>query len=128
MEVLEKAIRKALVGGRLPCAAAFSLAQRQAVDPLVVGEEANRLSIRISHCQLGLFGYQQTDKGRIVSPAEEVREDVEHALCAHLVHGRLPCKEAWEIALEQGLSKLEVANAAQALNVRISACQLGCFT
>ena len=128
MHGLGNAIRAALVEGKLPCAQAFVLAAKQEVEPSQAGQEASRLGIRINRCQLGLFGYEEQGEKRIVKPEASVSESLKEAIHARLVEGRLPCRAAWEIAEEHGLSKLEVANAVEGLKLRISACQLGCFT
>ncbi|MDP6043268.1 MAG: hypothetical protein QGG79_01235 [Dehalococcoidales bacterium] len=52
---LEGKIKSSLVDDRLPCAVAFQIAREVKVSPREVGEAANRLSIKISHCQLGCF-------------------------------------------------------------------------
>jgi hypothetical protein len=44
-----------MVNGRLPCAIAFKIAKELKVSPRDVGEAANRLSVKISSCQLGCF-------------------------------------------------------------------------
>ncbi len=128
MHGLESAIREALVEEKLSCAQAFVVAAKQGVEPIQVGQEASRLGIRINRCQLGLFGYDEQGEKRIVKPEAFVTESLKEAIQARLVEGRLPCRAAWEIAEELGLSKLEVANAVEGLKLRISACQLGCFT
>lgn len=127
MTSLERAIQESLVGGKLPCVNAFLVAEGEGVAPRAVGGEATRLSIRISRCQLGLFGYESTGQKRIVHPEEKVSRQLERAIRVRLIDGRLPCEAAWEIASQQKLSKLDVATAAETLHVRISACQLGCF-
>jgi len=127
MEELERAIRDALIEGKLPCAQAFVIAAQHGVEPIKVGQEATRLGIKINRCQLGLFGYEDQGKRRIVQPAKAVSKELEKALCSRLDGDRLTCLSAWEIAEEHGLSTLEVANAVESLNLRISACQLGCF-
>jgi len=55
MDEIEQAIRAALVNGKLQCAQAFRIADEYQTEPLVVGQLATRLGIRISHCQLGCF-------------------------------------------------------------------------
>ena len=55
MDKIEEAIRAALVNGKLQCAQAFRIADEYQTKPLVVGQLATRLGIRISHCQLGCF-------------------------------------------------------------------------
>lgn len=128
MNSLERAIRAALVHDKLPCAQAFAVAAKQRVAPIKIGEEATRLGIRISRCQLGLFGYADQGEKRIVQPAASVDGELEEAVRTQLIDDRLPCVKAWEIAEEHALSKLEIANVVEGLGFRVSACQLGCFT
>jgi len=52
---LETKIKSTLVDGRLPCAIAFRIARELKVSPREVGDAANRLSVKISNCQLGCF-------------------------------------------------------------------------
>ena len=128
MDELEKAIRAALIEDKLPCARAFAVVEEHGVLPQLVGREATRLGIRISRCQLGLFGYDDLGNKRIVHPAEEVSAELKAAIVSRLVAKKLSCKAAWEIAAEFKLSKLKVASAIEALGIRFSNCQLGCFT
>ena len=124
---LIRAMEEAQVDGRLPCPGAFAVASRLGLEPRRAGEEATRRGIKISLCQLGLFGHATEGKGRIVDAAIEVPPVVERALRSRLVQGKLPCRTAWDAAELLGLSRLEVANAAESLGIRIPACQLGCF-
>jgi hypothetical protein len=54
-EDLEAAIRKAMIDGRLPCAAAFHLATDFKLAKIRVSSACEKLKIRISACQLGAF-------------------------------------------------------------------------
>ena len=40
----------------LPCGLAFQIAEDLGVTPLLVGQAANQLGIKIVNCQLGCFG------------------------------------------------------------------------
>ena len=51
----QHAIRSALVDGRLPCAAAWKIAESLAITKRAVKNACDRLSIKISPCQLGAF-------------------------------------------------------------------------
>jgi hypothetical protein len=124
-ERIAKAIRERVSEGVLRCVDAFRIAEEMAVMPLDVGEAADALEVRLARCQLGLFGYD--GKRRIVQPAEQVAPELEQAIRDGLVAGQLPCTEAWAIAARFGLSKLDVANAAEKLEIRIGQCQLGVF-
>ncbi len=128
-ERLEQAIREALVDEQLPCAEAFRIAKEVKVSPAQVGEAANELGLRMARCQLGLFGYGPKAEGkhRIVEPLPEVPPELAEAIRAGLEDGRLPCARLWQIAKQQGRSKLEVSGAAEAMGVRVARCQLGCF-
>ena len=53
---LESRIKASLVNGRLPCPAAFQIARELNVSLSEVGEAVENLNIRVSECQLGLFG------------------------------------------------------------------------
>ena len=128
MSGLESVIREAMVEGKLSCAQAFVVAAKQRVEPIKIGEEVTRLGLRINRCQLGLFGYDEQGEKRIVKPEASISENLKETIQARLVEGRLPCRAAWEIAKEHDFPKLKVANAAEGLNLRISACQLGCFS
>ncbi|MBM4466681.1 MAG: hypothetical protein FJ014_14200, partial [Chloroflexi bacterium] len=69
-------IKESLTEGRLPCASAFKVARRLEVSPQQVGELADELNVKISRCQLGLFGHG-SDKGKSLEPAQEVGEELQ---------------------------------------------------
>jgi hypothetical protein len=112
-------------GGELPCAVAFQVAEELGVEPEEVGFTADRLGLRLTKCQLGLYGY--SGGGKLVEPAESVSEELESAIKGRLENGKLPCEKAWEVASLLRLRKLAVARACEALGIKISACQLGSF-
>ena len=111
--------------GELPCAVAFSIAEETKVPPEEVGFTLDMLGVRVVKCQLGLYGYKPGK--RIVQPAEKVSPDLEKAIRASLVNGRLACATAWQIAKQFEIRKMEVSSACEALGIKISACQLGSF-
>jgi len=52
---LEIAIRENLVEGRLPCVAAWEIAERKRIPRMDVASVCEKLKIRIKPCQLGAF-------------------------------------------------------------------------
>lgn len=126
MDELDPAIRSALVNGRLPCEDAFTLATKHHIPAGRIGEAADRLGIRISRCQLGLFGFEAQAPERVAA-ASHVGAALREAIEALLTEGKLPCAAAWTIATALGRPKLHVSAAAEALGVKISRCQLRCF-
>jgi hypothetical protein len=110
----------------LPCATAFHVAEALEINPHQVGEAADALSIKLSRCQLGLFGYAGPEK-RLVEPAEVVSPELQQAIEEGLILGRLPCAVAWVIAKRFDIAKRDVADAAEKLGVAVGQCQLGAF-
>ena len=54
-QALEEAIRKALVNDRLPCAAAWGIAEELGLSKMEVSSASEALGIKITPCQLGAF-------------------------------------------------------------------------
>jgi hypothetical protein len=52
---LEQLLRDSLILGRLPCAAAWAIAEHLKIRKLDVSSAAEKLKIRIGQCQLGGF-------------------------------------------------------------------------
>jgi hypothetical protein len=124
-EKVADAVRERAREGKLSCGAAFRIAEALEANPLEVGEAADESGVRLHRCQLGLFGYN--GKERIVHPAEEVSPELEQAIREGMVVGRLPCAVAWAIANRFNLHKMDVANAAERLDIPVGQCQLGAF-
>jgi hypothetical protein len=124
---LRDRLRESAVGGGLPCALAHRLAASCAVLPQVVGETADSLGVRITHCQLGLFGYDAFGEKRWTRRLTAIPTELEHDVRLAHVEGQLSCARAWQLADERGLPRLVLGSVAETLDVRVSDCQLGCF-
>ena len=122
---IEAALKQLASNGELPCAVAFKIAADLDIEPGDVGITADLLEMRLTKCQLGLFGYQPVK--RIVKPAREVSKDLEEGIRKGLENGRLPCVTAWRIAKDLGIRKMEVSSACEALELRLCSCQIGAF-
>lgn len=109
----------------LPCAVAFDIAAKLGVPPEEVGFTTDRLEFHITKCQLGLYGYGPEKKH--LTPPQSVAGDLEADIRSRLVNGRLPCLEAWRIADERSMGKMEVSSACETLGIKICNCQLGAF-
>ncbi len=120
-----KAVKEKAEYGVIPCATAFIVVEEMNIPAEEVGFTIDRLEIRISKCQLGLFG--NTPMGKIVRPESSVAPEVEEAIRGALVEGRLSCEAAWEIAKRFKLPKIRVSGVCEALNIKINSCQLNAF-
>jgi|SRR5512136_2100540 len=124
-EKIAQAIEKKTVDGKITCADAEIIAGTLQVTMGDVGVAVDLMEIRISRCQLGLFGY--SPEKTIVKPADSVPGKLESSIREALVNDRLPCAAAWNIAAGFGISKMEVSAACEALKIKVKPCQLGAF-
>jgi hypothetical protein len=114
---------------KLPCAVAHYIAAYLKLDPLEVGKFATEMGVRLYQCQLGLFGYGRKGKSayKITGRKVEVSQDVLDLIKKDSGEGRISCARLWEIADTTGIIRAEAGNAADALNIKITPCQLGAF-
>jgi len=128
-ERLHEAMLSRLEDGKLPCSRAFAIARRLGLDPLTVGMAADEASIRISQCQLGLFGYGPKAEGKhkIVHAMDEVPERLAGRLRSEAEAGNITCAAVWRVADALHYQRLKTSSAVEAMGLRVSDCQLGCF-
>jgi hypothetical protein len=126
---IHQAILERLEDGQLPCNHAFAIAQILGVDPLAVGQTANEAGIRISRCQLGLFGYGPKAEGKhkIVHAMDTVPENLAARLRASAESDGITCHAIWQAADGLGYVRIEASSAVEAMGLKVSRCQLGCF-
>jgi hypothetical protein len=127
MPELRREVERRSIEGHLSCMAAFAIAGELGVRPDMVREQADRLDVRIIHCQLGLFGYGAFGNKRFAADLPHVPDGLADALRETCVAETLPCAAAWGIAEREGLPRPVVGSAAESLEIRIAPCQLGCF-
>ena len=122
---IQAQIEKKARNGQVSCAAAFQIAEALGVSPADVGKNLDLLELKLNKCQLGLFGYKPDKKA--VKPEKPANRQLEAAVRAALVEGKLPCRDAWRIAGRFNVPKMTVSGACEALGVKIKPCQLGAF-
>jgi len=83
------------------------------------------LDLRLSKCQLGLFGYQPAKK--VVKARAPENREIEGAIRDALDDGKLACRDAWDIAGRIKVPKMAVSGACESLGLKIKPCQLGAF-
>ena len=112
-------------GGRITCQAAHDTAEKFGVTPSEIGRTCDLLELRITRCQLGLFGYGP--ERPIVKPAESISDDLREQLERHTTGGRISCASCWLIAEKSGAEKQEISSACELLGTKVKRCQLGTF-
>lgn len=126
--ILEGMLQR-LEDGKLPCNHTFAIARALEIEPLTVGQTANEAGIRISRCQLGLFGYGPKAEGKhkIVHAMDKVPERLAARLRAEAEGDGISCRAVWRVADGLGYRRIEASSAVEAMGLKISRCQLGCF-
>ena len=123
--IIKAKVNQHAAQGNLPCAVAFKIADELGVSPAEIGKTVDLLDLRLSKCQLGLFGYQP-DKKAVKAKAPENRQ-MEDAIRKALDDGKLTCRQVWDIAGRFKVPKMAVSGACESLNIKIKPCQLGAF-
>ena len=116
--------------GFLSCAAVHALAEKTGSTPLAIGDIVNSESeLRLYRCQLGLFGFGPKSEGKhkIVLAAKNPSPEIAEAIQRVVVNGAVPCAALWAIADQFEYPRLGIANIVEALGLKVSPCQLGCF-
>jgi hypothetical protein len=115
--------------GKLPCAVAHYIAAYLNIDPVNVGKVATETRARIYQCQLGLFGYGRKGKSayKITGRKVEINQEVIDLIKAGTKEGKISCAVLWKIADSSGIMRPEAGNAADALGIKITPCELGAF-
>jgi hypothetical protein len=118
-------IQERLQSGKLPCAVAFDIAQKNNSSMQSIGQIVNAENIRFSKCQLGLFGY--SPKNKIIKPIDSVEPELERAINDTKKDNVIQCAQIWKISKKLGMKKLHVSCACETLKLKIKGCQLGAF-
>ncbi|MFW5770750.1 MAG: hypothetical protein ACOCX9_04885 [Spirochaetota bacterium] len=112
-------------GKEISCKNAFTVIENTGVSPLDVGKLINKMDMKITCCQLGLFGYKPEKK--ILKPADTVSEQLYSSIMQYVNNGRIICADVWKVADSQLITRLDAASACEKLSLKIKKCQLGAF-
>ena len=117
-------LKTAAADNKLACAKVFDIVSEHSIFPDIAGFTMNNNQIKITHCQLGLFGYPE---GKKIPDCAEVSEDLENSIYDALENEKLSCGAAWNIASEMNMKKTDITAACEKLGIKINKCQLGAF-
>jgi hypothetical protein len=122
---IQQTISRKAIDRKLGCVAAFEISAELRISPQAVGQTLDQMDCRITHCQLGLFGYSPDKK--IVIPENNIRPELKAAIEAAVKDSRMSCLNVWDIAAQLQIPKIAVSNACEGMGIKISPCQLGAF-
>lgn len=126
---IENAIRDHLVDGHLSCAHAHAIARAHNVLPALIGHTVDALNIRLTRCQLGLFGYPHK-KGWAASGVTELPTPERFVKALKEAAGdenKITCLALWQLAAEYKVSRMQAGYLADGHNIQIMHCQIGAF-
>ncbi len=111
--------------GVIDCASAHKIAQKSGTTPDSIGVQIDLMELRITRCQLGLFGYgpQKKNFKSDIQVSAQLKADIINTQ----VEGRLSCRQCWELARRHKRSKPDMGSACEKIEIRIKPCQLGAF-
>lgn len=127
MSELSAQLASYLVSERLPCVVAFHAAEELGITAREVGAVANNADVRVSRCQLGLFGFEEFGEKRFTGCVAVIPSELREALTERSTSKTIPCPTAWQIADDLAIPRILVGVAANKMGIRITHCQLGCF-
>jgi len=122
---LADVVKSSLKEGYLPCGAAFKIARDEGVPRIAVGAMTDKLGVRVSNCQIGCF---KVDKIMHHGEADKsVNEIVLSRLEGLRAEDALTCVSVHGLAQELKMTPMAVADVANARDMKVRQCQLGCF-
>lgn len=124
-EELRKEILEQVKNNSITCKKAEEISENMGFTLQETGQAIDVLNIKLAKCQLGLFGYGETQK--IVQPAKDITPELKESITSALEDEKLSCLSAWEIAEKFSMSRMKVAAACEMLGIKIKPCQLGAF-
>jgi hypothetical protein len=122
---LESLVKASIKDGYLSCPVAWGIANKLNVPRIAVGAIADKLGTRVTDCQLGCFKVDKTPfdnasgvniSAAVINTLKELQET-----------GQLTCARAIELARQNHLDSMVLANRINAMKFKIRDCQLGCF-
>lgn len=123
--VIKNTILHRAKDGKISCADAFDIAKELNAPVDRIGITIDLLDIKLTKCQLGLFGFKP--KRKLLKPSNLADPNLKDAISEALDKGRLSCKRAWDISSRFNVNKITVSSACEFMEIKINDCQLGAF-
>ncbi len=117
---------------KISCPAMHLVATELSVTPEKTGIQADLLELRLNHCQLGLFGWDNSPSGKLppgklIDKTIQISDSLEKELQTAVIDNRITCIKAWDVAKKLKMKRVDVASACEKRGIKIKKCQLGAF-
>jgi len=122
---LRETVKASLVDGYLSCPRAWEIARAANVPRVSVGEITDKLSARVTNCQIGCFKVEKTSHDNTVP--ENIDGEIINRLETLKESRQLTCAGVFDLALQFKLKPIAIADQANVRSFKIHDCQLGCF-
>jgi hypothetical protein len=127
-EKIAEAVRTNSPNGKLACSNASRIADELGIPMAKVGITADLTETKIDKCMLGLFGHNSDHvHGKLVDANKSVDAQMKSEILGAAKDGGIGCDACWAIADKLKVLKMSVASSCDAMEVKISSCQLGAF-
>ncbi len=125
-ERIAEVLKAEAENGRLSCTAAHRIASELGVSPAETGRNMDLLEIRITGCQLGLFGKDKDEVDKTL-PSEDDVDVLKEIIEEDSRNGGISCRTLWTAAEKAGSTKAQAAAVCDLMSIKIHSCQLGAF-
>jgi len=122
---LRSRVARSLSGGYLSCPAAWKIARETGVPRIAVGAVADGMGTRVTDCQIGCFKVEKTPAGTR-EPAR-LSPEIAARILSLKEENVLTCEAVFTMARAYRLKPMDIAGEINALGLKVSVCQLGCF-
>ncbi|MCP4197786.1 MAG: hypothetical protein GY762_11615 [Proteobacteria bacterium] len=127
-EKIAEAVRSSAPNGKLACSNASRIADELGISMAKVGITADLTETKIDKCMLGLFGHNSDHAhGKLVEENKSVDAQMKSDILSATNDGGIGCDACWAIADKLKVPKMSVASSCDAMEIKISSCQLGAF-
>lgn len=106
--------------GKLSCLKAFKVARLIGVKPKDMDEITKSMNIKITNCELGVFGKIQFTDIKDDKIYNKLSENFNK-------QKKVDCEVAWYTAREKGSTLRKVGSTINNSDIKVTHCQLGCF-
>ena len=121
---IREAVTKSLLRGKLTCIAAEKIAHNHNVSMAEVGKTADLLNIKITGCQMGIFGAKDAPT---LSARTSITPELVEEVQAQATTNQLTCAAAWRLADQFGRSRNAICMICDREGIKMISCQLGAF-